>query len=157
MRAAQVESGCNVEASIVESFGSAGGNGPPKPKDLKKVLRMELRSRLLNPKWISAMKKNGAGGSFEISTRMTALVGWAGTVDRSIDDFVFDQAAERFVLDDDTREHLKKTSPQAFRNVVSRLIEAHGRGLWQNADDHLLEMLRNEYEQVEDVIEGVSG
>lgn len=151
-----MESCSNVDASIVESFGSAGGNGPPKPRDLRKVLRMELRSRLLNPKWIAAMKKNGAGGSFEISTRMTALVGWAGTVEKSIDGFVFEQAAERFVLDDDTREHLKRTSPQAFRNVVSRLIEAHGRGMWQNVDEDLLARLRSEYDAVEDVIEGVS-
>jgi magnesium chelatase subunit H len=157
VRAARVASGKDVGASIVESFGGAGGGskGRPMPRELNEVLRLELRTRLLNPKWSAAMKKNGAGGAFEISTRMTALVGWGGTVEKSIDGFVFDQAAARYVVDKEMRDYLKSSSPEAFRNVVGRLIEAHGRGMWEEADEELLDLLRVEYDEIEDKIEGV--
>lgn len=50
-----------------------------KPRELEETLRMEYRSKLLNPRWSEAMVKQGAAGAYEISGRMTALLGWAGT------------------------------------------------------------------------------
>jgi hypothetical protein len=38
------------------------------------VLRLEYRSKLLNPRWAEAMASQGSGGAFEISQRMTALL-----------------------------------------------------------------------------------
>lgn len=43
-------------------------------QDLESTLRMEYRSKLLNPKWAEAMSAQGSGGAYEISQRMTALV-----------------------------------------------------------------------------------
>lgn len=43
------------------------------------TLRMEYRSKLLNPKWAKAMANQGSGGAYEISQRMTAMIGWGGT------------------------------------------------------------------------------
>lgn len=116
IRAARVESkNDKVGASIVESFGAAKDGGAGRePKELEQVLRMELRTRLLNPKWAEKMLKNGAGGAFEVSTRMTALIGWGGTAGYG-DDFVFEQAAERYVLDEKNREAIRKSSPEAYR------------------------------------------
>jgi len=37
------------------------------------------------------MANQGSGGAFEISQRMTALIGWGGTVDFT-DSWVYDQA-----------------------------------------------------------------
>jgi len=45
-----------------------------------RTLRLEYRSKLLNPKWAAAMAAQGSGGAFEISQRMTAMVGWGATV-----------------------------------------------------------------------------
>lgn len=116
LRAARVENkDGNVGASIVESFGAARDGGAGRePKELEQVLRMELRTRLLNPKWAEKMLENGTGGAFEVSTRMTALIGWGGTAGFG-DDFVFEQAAERYVLDEKNRELLRKSSPEAYR------------------------------------------
>ena len=52
-----------------------------KPRDLEETLRLEYRSKLLNPKWAEAMVAQGAGGAYEISGRMTAMIGWAATTD----------------------------------------------------------------------------
>ena len=156
LRAARVESkNEKVGASIVESFGAARDGGAGRePKDLEQVLRMELRTRLLNPKWAEKMLENGTGGAFEVSSRMTALIGWGGTAGYG-DDFVFEQAAERYVLDEKNSEILRKTSPEAYRNVLSRFLEASGRGIWQNADQDLLQRIRDELEDVDSEIEGV--
>lgn len=54
------------------------------------MLRLEYRSKLLNPKWAEAMANQGSGGAYEISQRMTAAVGWGGTAGFA-EDWVFDQ------------------------------------------------------------------
>lgn len=61
-----------VGCSIVESFGK-----DVTPRELEDVLRLEYRSKLLNPKWAKAMAAQGSGGAYEISQRMTAAVGKA--------------------------------------------------------------------------------
>ncbi len=54
------------------------------------------------------------------------------------------------------RERLEKANPQAMRNIVGRLLEANGRGMWK-ADDDTLEQLKEMYADIEDRLEGVSG
>ena len=55
------------------------------------------------------MLEQGSGGAYEVSQRMTAMVGWAATV--NVDNFVFDQAAERYALDEDVANKLQKSNP----------------------------------------------
>jgi magnesium chelatase subunit H len=45
-----------------------------KAQELDDVLRIEYRSKLLNPKWAEAMAAQGSGGAYEISNRMTHMV-----------------------------------------------------------------------------------
>lgn len=146
--ASSAQGGKKVAASVVETFGKAAES-----KDLEAVLRLEYRSKLLNPKWAEAMAKQGSGGAFEISQRMTALVGWGATSDFT-EDWVYDGAYETYVDDDAMREKLRKANPQAFQNVVKRMLEAAGRGMW-NADEATLEKLKQEYMEMDDVLEGV--
>ncbi len=122
-------------------------------KDVEHVLRLEYRSKLLNPKWRDAMLKQGSGGAYEISQRMTAMVGWAATAE--VDNFVFDQAAERYALDEEVASQLQKSNPEAFKNVVRRLLEAEGRGMW-STDDGTLAKLRSKYMDADDLIERVT-
>jgi magnesium chelatase subunit H len=43
---------------------------------------------------------------------------------------------------------------QAYRNVLKRMLEAAGRGMW-NADAATLEQLQAQYSNLEDELEGV--
>ena len=147
--AAEKQSGKEVEASFVESFSK-----DTNPRKLKDLLRMEYRTKLLNPKWAEAMVDQGSGGAYEISQRMTALIGWGGTANFK-DDWVYDQAADTYMLDAEMAKKLRDANPEAFRNIVARAIEAQGRGLW-NADEEKLEKLRELYESTEDELEGVT-
>ena len=138
-----------VSVSIVEAF-SGSTESPVPVQELEDVLRLEYRSKMLNPKWRDAMLKQGSGGAYEISQRMTAMVGWAATAE--VDNFVFDQAAERYALDEDVAKQLQRSNPEAFKNVVRRLLEASGRGMW-TTDDDTLEKLRDLYADLDDIIE----
>jgi magnesium chelatase subunit H len=134
------------QVSIIESFAKE-----VEAKDLEATLRMEYRSKLLNPKWAQAMAAQGSGGAYEISQRMTALVGWGGTAEFR-EQWVFDGAAETYALDPEMARKLADSNPEAFRNIVKRMLEAHGRGYWEASDD-VLEQLKDLYSEAEDEIE----
>lgn len=147
--AAEKQRGKKVSASFVESFSK-----DTTPRKLEDLLRMEYRTKLLNPKWAEAMANQGSGGAYEISQRMTALIGWGGTAN-FVDSWVYDGAAETYALDAEMARKLREANPEAFRNIIGRMLEANGRGFWQT-DDEKLEKLRELYDVVDENIEGVS-
>ncbi|GAX42483.1 hydrogenobyrinic acid a,c-diamide cobaltochelatase [Tolypothrix sp. NIES-4075] len=148
-KAAEKQSKKKVTTSFVESFSK-----DTTPRNLDDLLRMEYRSKLLNPKWAEAMANQGSGGAFEISQRMTALIGWGGTADFT-DDWVYDQAADTYAFDAEMAERLRKSNPEAFRNIVGRMLEASGRGFW-NASEDKLQQLRQLYDLTDEELEGVT-
>ncbi|NET28182.1 magnesium chelatase subunit H [Okeania sp. SIO1I7] len=147
--AAEKQRGKKVSASFVESFSK-----DTTPRKLEDLLRMEYRTKLLNPKWAEAMANQGSGGAYEISQRMTALIGWGGTANFA-DNWVYDGAADTYALDAEMAQKLREANPEAFRNIIGRMLEANGRGFWQ-ADEEKLEKLRELYEVADEDIEGVS-
>ncbi len=147
--AAEKQSGKKVKASFVESFSK-----DTTPRKLEELLRLEYRTKLLNPKWAEAMANQGSGGAYEISQRMTALIGWGGTANFT-DDWVYDQASQTYALDAEMANKLREANPEAFRNIVGRMLEAHGRGFWE-ADEEKLEKLRELYDLTDEEIEGVT-
>jgi len=148
-KAAEQKQGKKVSASFVESFSK-----DTTPRKLEDLLRLEYRTKLLNPKWAEAMANQGSGGAYEISQRMTALIGWGGTADFT-DSWVYDQAADTYALDAEMAKKLREANPEAFRNVVGRMLEAHGRGFWQPSEEKL-QKLRELYELTDEELEGVT-
>ncbi|MBD2098431.1 magnesium chelatase subunit H [Trichocoleus sp. FACHB-591] len=147
-RAAEQKRGKKVTTSFVESFSKDST-----PRSLEDLLRLEYRTKLLNPKWAEAMANQGSGGAFEISQRMTALIGWAGTADFQ-ESWVYDQAADTYALDAEMAEKLRQANPESFRNIVARMLEANGRGFW-NPDPNKLAQLRQLYELTDEELEGI--
>ena len=147
--AAEKQSGRKVTANFVESFSK-----DTTPRKLEDLLRLEYRTKLLNPKWADAMVNQGSGGAYEISQRMTALVGWSGTVSFT-DNWVYDQAAQTYALDAEMSRKLQEANPEAFRNIVGRMLEANGRGFWQT-DEEKLDKLRSLYGLTEEELEGIN-
>jgi len=148
-RAAEKQGGKKVNASFVESFSK-----DTTPRNLEDLLRLEYRTKLLNPKWAEAMANQGSGGAYEISQRMTALIGWGGTADFT-DSWVYDQAADTYALDAEMADKLREANPEAFRNIVGRMLEANGRGFWQPGEEKL-QKLRELYELTDEELEGVT-
>ena len=148
-KAAEKQRGKKVNTSFVESFSQ-----DTTPRNLEDLLRLEYRTKLLNPKWANAMANQGSGGAYEISQRMTALIGWGGTADFT-DGWVYDQAADTYALDREMAQKLREANPEAFRNIVGRMLEANGRGFWL-PDADKLQQLRELYELTDEKIEGVT-
>ncbi len=148
-QAAEQQQGQTVEANFVESF-----SNDTTPHKLDDLLRIEYRTKLLNPKWADAMASQGSGGAYEISQRMTALIGWGGTA-KFKENWVYDQAAETYALDAEMAQKLRQANPEAFRNIVGRMLEANGRGFWK-PDEEKLQKLQQLYELSEADIEGVT-
>ena len=142
-----------VTLSVVEAFYSPSESDQNVVvKDVEDILRLEYRSKLLNPKWRDAMIDQGSGGAYEVSQRMTAMVGWAATA--NVDNFVFDEAAERYALDENVAKKLQRSNPEAYKNVIRRLLEANGRGMWET-DDDTIDKLRELYSDADDMVEQV--
>lgn len=140
--------GQQVQVSYIESF-----TAETTVRSLESTLRLEARTKLLNPKWYEMMLKNEASGAAEISSRFTYLLGWSATA-KAVDKWVFDESAKTYVFDDAMRERLMKLNPAALKNITGRLLEAAGRGLWQ-ADAEMLDKLRDLYADLEDRLEGL--
>ncbi|PDW03164.1 magnesium chelatase subunit H [Candidatus Viridilinea mediisalina] len=147
--AAERATGKSVALNYVESF-----TAETKVQSLDQVLRVEYRTKLLNPKWYEGMLKHGHNGAAEIANRFTYMLGWSATTE-AVDKWVYDEAANTFVLDDAMRQRLEAANPEATRNAVGRLLEANSRGIWQT-DDETLDKLRELYADLEDRLEGVS-
>ncbi len=100
------------------------------------------------------MLKHGQSGASEISNRVTCMPGW-DAVTKSVDDWVYKKTAETCALDPDMRERLATLNPQAIKNIVGRMLEAHGRGMWK-AEQNMIDELQEIYADLEDRLEGMT-
>merc|ERR1712166_628510 len=71
-----------------------------------------------------------------------------------VDNFVFEDANDTFINDEEMQKRLLDTNPNAFRDMVTTFLEANGRGYWDTSEENI-ERLQELYAEVEDRIEGV--
>lgn len=124
-------------------------------RDLSDEIRRVVRTKLLNPKWIEGMKEHGYKGAADIMKRVTRVYGWEAST-QEVDDWIFDDIAETFVNNEEMREFFEENNPYALEEIARRLLEAHQRGLW-NADEQVLDNLKNNYLEVESWLEDQIG
>lgn len=124
-----------------------------KVRTLEETVRLETRTKMLNPKWYEGMLRHGFSGVAEIEHQVTNTFGWSATAD-AVDDWVYDQMAETYVLDEEMLKRLQSLNPHSVRTMVGRLLEASGRGFW-SADESVLDRLRSIFTNLEDELEGV--
>lgn len=123
-------------------------------RSLEEMVRLETRAKTLNPKWYEGMLGHGFRGVAEIESHVTNTFGWSATAD-AVDGWVYTEVARTFVLDETMLERLSELNPHSARSLVARLLEAEGRGFWE-AEDGMLERLREAFSGLEDRIEGVA-
>jgi magnesium chelatase subunit H len=122
-------------------------------RTLSETVRLDSRTKLLNPKWYEGMLSHGYEGVRELSKRLVNTMGWSATAD-AVDNWVYEDANSTFMKDKEMQERLLNLNPNSFRKMVTTLLEANGRGYWETSDENL-DRLRELYQQVEDRIEGV--
>jgi len=122
-------------------------------RSLSETVRLDARTKLLNPKFYEGMLSTGYEGVREIQKRLRNTMGWSATAGE-VDNFVFEDANEVFIDDVEMQQRLLDTNPNAFRDMVTTFLEANGRGYWETSDENI-ERLQELYAEVEDRIEGV--
>ncbi|PIE77175.1 MAG: cobaltochelatase subunit CobN [Clostridiales bacterium] len=111
-----------------------------KLKSADKELKYVYRSRVLNNNWIDAMKQHGYKAAGDISKMFKYALGWSSTAD-IMDKWMYDELANKYVLDKDMMAWFEQHNPQALFNMIETLLEANQRELW-NADDDMLMKLQ---------------
>jgi cobaltochelatase CobN len=96
-------------------------------------------------------ERHGYKGAGDISKRVGRVYGWEATT-REVDDWIFDEIAKTFVLDDEMRHFFEEKNPWAMEEIGRRLLEANQRGLW-DADPEVMEGLKAAYLEMEGWIE----
>ncbi|NEO99517.1 MAG: magnesium chelatase subunit H [Symploca sp. SIO2E9] len=122
-------------------------------RTLSETVRLDARTKLLNPKWYEGMLNHGYEGVRELSKRLVNTMGWSATAG-AVDNWVYEDVNTTFIEDEAMRQRLMNLNPHSFRKVVSTLLEVNGRGYWETSESNL-DRLRQLYQDVEDRIEGI--
>ena len=122
---------------------------------LEKMVALETRTKLLNPKWYEAMLDHGYEGVREIESHLGNTCGWSATAS-AVGDWTYRQFNETFLQDPEMLERLTGLNMHAVTSMTRRLLEAHARGFW-NTDEKTIENLQQLYENLESRVEGIEG
>ncbi|MFG2565198.1 cobaltochelatase subunit CobN [Streptomyces sp. NPDC048567] len=112
-----------------------------------------FRARVVNPKWIEAMRRHGYKGAFELAATVDYLFGYDATTG-VVADWMYDKLTETYVLDPANRAFLEQANPWALHGIAERLLEAESRGMWAKPDPAVLEALRQVFLETEGNLEG---
>ena len=88
-----------------------------------------FRARVVNPRWMTAMRRHGYKGAFEMAATVDYLFGYDATAG-VMADWMYERLAEEYVLDDENRKFMAESNPWALHGMAERLLEAAGRGMW---------------------------
>ena len=112
-----------------------------------------FRARVVNPKWMDAMRQHGYKGAFEMAATVDYLFGYDATTN-VVDDWMYERLTNEYVLDEKNREFLQESNPWALHAMGERLLEAVERGMWANPDPQVLADLKQAYLDAEGDLEG---
>ena len=121
-------------------------------RTLAEETRRVFRARVANPRWIASMIRHGYKGAAELSATVDYLFGYDATTGVA-EDWMYEQVAQRYLLDEDIAEFMTRSNPWAARAIAERLIEAADRGLWAAPEDSTLADIRDRYLALEGELE----
>ncbi|OUS95220.1 cobaltochelatase subunit CobN [Rhodococcus sp. NCIMB 12038] len=112
-----------------------------------------FRARVVNPRWLEAMRRHGYKGAFEMAATVDYLFGYDATTN-VVADWMYEKLAESYVLDEQNRKFMEQSNPWALHGIAERLLEAAERDMWENPEQETLDSLRQVYLETEGELEG---
>jgi cobaltochelatase CobN len=112
-----------------------------------------FRARVVNPRWIAAMRRHGYKGAFELAATVDYLFGYDATAG-VVADWMYEQLAATYVLDAENQKFMTQSNPWALHGITERLLEAADRSLWAEPDPATLAALQQVYLHTEGDLEG---
>ena len=113
------------------------------------AVKMDLNSRLLNPKWLKALMKEGYAGATVLAKDTGNLMGWEITRENTITDRDWQRVTDVYVKDTfdlGLVQWFEQNNPHAFQDITVTLLETVRKGYWQ-ADEKTLEQIVQAYAQ----------
>jgi magnesium chelatase subunit H len=123
-------------------------------RTLSSTIRLDSRTKLLNPKWYEGMLASGYEGAREISKRLRNTMGFSAT-SGEVDAWVYQDSFDTFIGDEEMRKRLSDLNPNSTRTMVETLLEAQGRG-YADLKEEDVDVLRELYADLDDKIEGLA-
>jgi cobaltochelatase CobN len=123
-----------------------------KTRTLEEEAKRVFRARVVNPRWMAAMRRHGYKGAFEMAATVDYLFGYDATAG-VVDDWMYETLTTEYVADPEMAEFFRKSNPWARHGIAERLLEAAQRGLWSAPSDEALDTLRNAVLETEGDIE----
>ncbi|WP_327713566.1 cobaltochelatase subunit CobN [Streptomyces sp. NBC_00464] len=124
-----------------------------KTRTLSEETHRVFRARVVNPRWMSAMRRHGYKGAFEMAATVDYLFGYDATAG-VVDDWMYERLSAEYVFSPENQAFMRKSNPWALRGISERLLEAAERGLWAEPDQETLDRLRATYLELEGDLEG---
>lgn len=124
-----------------------------KVRTLEATIRLEARTKLLNPKWFEGMLGHGYQGVEEIRKRLDYTFGFSATAE-AVDGWVYRSVYSTYVADVEVSERMRRLNVHAYAGLVRRLTEANDRGFW-DAETEERRTMDQLSEDLEDQLEGV--
>ncbi|MBY6675414.1 cobaltochelatase subunit CobN [Rhodococcus sp. BP-332] len=112
-----------------------------------------FRARVVNPRWMDAMRRHGYKGAFEMAATVDYLFGYDATTG-VVQDWMYEKLTQEYVLDETNRKFMSTSNPWALHGISERLLEAVERGMWAEPDPAVLADLRAAYLESEGELEG---
>ncbi|MGY1722042.1 cobaltochelatase subunit CobN [Blastococcus sp. SYSU DS0533] len=112
-----------------------------------------FRARVVNPKWLAAMRRHGYKGAFELAATVDYLFGYDATTG-VVADWMYEKLAQTYVLDPENRQFMETSNPWALHGIAERLLEAVDRKMWESPDPQVLAELQQAYLDTEGDLEG---
>jgi len=119
---------------------------------LSKEIEKVVLSRVLNPKWINGMKKNGYKGGFEFSATLDYLYAYDATTNL-VSNWCYENIYNTWMEDKDLIRFLQINNPWALKDISERFLEIINRKMWSNADESKINNLKFIINDTESLIE----
>ncbi len=134
-------------------FGDSANPERPQVRALAEEAARVVRSRVLNPKWIEAMRRHGYKGAFELAATVDYLFGYDATTG-VVQDWMYERVTDAYVGDAAMRAFFAASNPSALRSIAERLLEAGQRGMWEAPSDAARKVLEDAVLEAEGWEEG---
>ncbi|WP_395738587.1 cobaltochelatase subunit CobN [Prosthecobacter sp.] len=103
-------------------------------RDFQEVLAANLKSELLNRRWLEGMKSHDYAGAGHITELVKNTFGWSVTRRESITQETWNEVYDVIVKDKHQlglKEWFERVSPHAIQEISATLLEAARKELWQ--------------------------
>jgi cobaltochelatase CobN len=114
-------------------FGDTADPATPQVRTLAEEAARVVRSRVINPRWIDAMRRHGYKGAFELAATVDYLFGYDATA-QVVEDWMYERVTQAYVGDPELRAFFRDVNPWALTSIAEKLLEADRRGMWDASD-----------------------